>query len=867
VTARPFRDEIVGRYAFELDRFQLDSVDAFDAGQHVIVAAPTGSGKTVVAEYGIEAMLRTGRRAFYTAPIKALSNQKYRDLCALHGDERIGLLTGDSVINGDAQVVVMTTEVLRNMIYAGRDLADLGTVVLDEVHFLQDAYRGPVWEEVIIHLPPHVQLICLSATVSNADDLGEWITTVRGPTAVIVEERRPVALDQHYFVADRTNHRLRFLPMLVDGQPNPDALRLDASGVRFGGRRRQERTPRGSGERKLATPSREEVVRELAGRDLLPAIYFIFSRAQCDEAARTLLAAGYHFGTPERSHRIREIAAERLAGLHQADLDVLDHDQFLRQLDAGIASHHAGLVPPFKEVVEQAFVEGLVDVVFATETLAVGINMPARSVVIEKLTKYTGDGHDTLSPGQFTQLTGRAGRRGIDVRGAAVVLWSPFVRFDQVAELALSRTFHLRSAFRPTYNMVANLVRTYDHDRARQLLTLSFAQHQADRDIVRIERRLQQRRQRLEELVAESSSPFGDVEAYRQAHNEDGTARGPIDDSLAALRPGAVIHVDKGKHFGPAAVVATAHRKTGLKVTVITPNGHALAVTADDFEAPAQQLGSVALPGSYAPNRPDYRHEVGRRLKRAKLRRGGRVSPVATHDETSAVEADPQLRHRLDAARRADRVRDEIESLERRAEHRDASLGREFDGVLEILAERGYVDADRWQLSERGVGLSNLFHECDLLVCEAMFAGLFDGLEPASLAGLVSCFVYEHRSPDDPPRPWFPDADVRDRWQRIAKLSERLAGDELRRGLSEHRPPDPGFLAVAFAWVGGEGFAELVADEELTGGDFVRTTKQLIDLLGQIAQTAPSTDTRAAARRAADEARRGVVADSSVVGR
>jgi ATP-dependent RNA helicase HelY len=303
---------------------------------------------------------------------------------------------------------------------------------------------------------------------------------------------------------------------------------------------------------------------------------------------------------------------------------------------------------------------------------------------------------------------------------------------------------------------------------------------------------------------------------------------------------------------------------------VVTPNGHALAVTADDFDAPAQQLGTVVLPGSYAPNRPDYRHEVGRRVKRAKLRRGNR-HPTATSDDAAdatgyAIEADPQLRQRLDAARRADRVRDEIESLERRAEHRDASLGREFDGVLEILTERGYVDAERWQLSDRGVGLSNLFHECDLLVCEAMFDGLFDGLDAASLAGLVSCFVYEHRSPDDPPRPWVPDADVRDRWGRVARLSERLAADELRRGLSEHRAPDPGFLAVAFAWVGGEGFAELVAEEELTGGDFVRTTKQLIDLLGQIAQTAPAAETRAAARHAADAARRGVVADSSVVG-
>ncbi|MEZ5297811.1 MAG: DEAD/DEAH box helicase [Ilumatobacteraceae bacterium] len=862
--AGEYRQGFVDRYPFDLDGFQLEALDAFEDGQHVIVAAPTGSGKTVVAEYGVEVMLRSGRRAFCTAPIKALSNQKYRDLVALHGDDAVGLLTGDTVINGDAPVVVMTTEVLRNMIYAGRDLSDLGAVVLDEVHFLQDAYRGPVWEEVIIHLPAHVQLVCLSATVSNARDLGEWITTVRGPTHVVVELRRPVELDQFYFVADRTHSRLRLMPTLVDGQPNRDALRIDASGVRFGGRRR-DRTPRGSGERKLATPSREEVVSTLDERRLLPAIYFIFSRAQCDEAARTLVDSGVSFSDPEHQQRIREIAADRLAGLHDDDLEVLGYEQFLRQLDAGVAAHHAGLVPPFKEVVEQAFVEGLLQVVFATETLAVGVNMPARSVVIEKLTKYTGDGHETLSPGQFTQLTGRAGRRGIDDRGAAVVLWSPFVRFDDVAELAASRSFHLRSAFRPTFNMVANLVRTYDHDRARQLLTLSFAQHQADRDIVRIERRLQKQRDRLADLRREAVSPFGDIDEYRRTHTADGTARGPIDDSLALLRPGEVIHVDKGKHFGPAAVVATASRAGGVKVTAVTPSGHALTLTASDFDAPVVSMGDVVLPGNYSPNRKDYRQEVGRRLKRAKLR-GGRPRPSRSPGpERHPVEDDPDLRQRLEAAKRADRTAEEIESLERRADQRNASLGREFDAVLEILDQRGYVELDAWRLTERGVALSNLFHESDLLVCEALGAGLFDGLDPAQLAGLVSCVVYEHRSPDDPPRPWFPNDDVRDRCERLEEISRRLAADQRRHGLAEHRPPDPGFVAIAYAWVGGEAFADIVGDEELTGGDFVRTTKQLVDLLGQIAHVATDPATRAAARSAAESARRGVVADSSVV--
>ena len=484
----------------------------------MVVAAPTGSGKTVVAEYGVETAIGDGLRAFYTAPIKALSNQKYRDLVAIHGDAQVGLLTGDNAINGDAPIVVMTTEVLRNMIYGGRDLTALSVVVLDEVHFLQDTYRGPVWEEVIIHLPRHVRLVCLSATVSNAQELADWIETVRGPTRAIVESRRPVRLDNLYFVADRTNDRLRLLPTIVDGHPNSDAIRLDASGVRHGRGRHHDRGLRGSGQRKLATPGRIETVEVLRDQGLLPTIFFIFSRAQCDQAARDCVAAGIRLTDDDQRDRIRQIADRRLDGLVDADLDVLGYQQFITQLESGVAAHHAGMVPPFKEVVEACFTEGLTKVVFATETLAVGVNMPARSVVIEKLTKFTGDHHEALSPGQYTQLTGRAGRRGIDELGSAVVLWSPFVRFDQVAELAMSRSFHLRSAFRPTYNMAANLVRTYDAQTARQLLSLSFAQFQSDRDVVRIERRLQRQRERLDRAAGGGDQP---VRRHRRVHRRD----------------------------------------------------------------------------------------------------------------------------------------------------------------------------------------------------------------------------------------------------------------------------------------------------------------------------------------------------------
>ncbi len=876
MSPRDDRHEILGRYPFPIDRFQLDAIEALDDGRHVIVAAPTGSGKTVVAEYAVAGALRDGGRAFYTAPIKALANQKFRDLCDIHGDERVGLLTGDNAINGDASVVVMTTEVLRNMIYARRDLTELVVVVLDEVHFLQDAYRGPVWEEVIIHLPLHVQLVCLSATVSNAAELSDWVETVRGPTTAVVEERRPVDLDNWYFVSDRTNDRLSFLPTLIDGRPNPQALRLDASAARFRPGRRDQRDIKGSGTRKLATPGRVEAVRLLEQQGLLPCIYFIFSRNQCDEAARTLVAAGVRFNDdPQVVARIHEIVNRRLDGLLSEDLEVLGYRQFLANLEAGVAAHHAGMIPPFKEIVERCFIDGLIKVVFATETLAVGVNMPARTVVIEKLTKYTGERHETLAPAQFTQLTGRAGRRGIDEQGSAVVMWSPFVRFDQVAELALSRSFQLRSVFRPTYNMAANLVRTYDAVTAHQLLALSFAQFQADRDVVRIERRLQRLREQHADALAESTSPHGDIDEYRGAANSSGphVRDDPRELALMELRPGAVVHASRNKYHGPVAVVATAHRKGGFRITVITTGADVLHFSAEDFLAVPQQIGTVVLPGTYSPNRHDYRGEVAKRLKRAKLspnntgkkaaRMPGRVAAPGTGFHP--VEADPDLRDRLRAADQADRLRHEIAELERRVQHRNSTLVNEFDHVLAVLGERGALGDDGWSLTASGEMLARMFHESDLLVVEALRLGLFDGLDAANLAGLASTFVYEHRSPDDPPAPWFPNGEVRNRWRDVELLSYDLRRLEQSHGLSEHRAPDPTFFAIAYAWAAGEGFAEVVAEDDLTGGDFVRTMKQLIDLLGQIGNIAPLEATRSTARAAADATFRGVVADSSAV--
>ncbi len=664
------RAAIVGGYPFTLDHFQVEAIDAIDAGHHVVVAAPTGSGKTVVAEYGIESTRQAGRRSFYTAPLKALSNQKYRDLTARYGAGNVGLLTGDNAIDGDAAVVVMTTEVLRNMIYAGSSALDeLGLVVLDEVHFLQDTYRGPVWEEVIVHLPRHVQLVCLSATVSNTAELAAWIQTVRGPTTPVVELKRPVHLHDCYLVGDRTNDRVHLLETFVGGRANPEAARLDASAVRRGGRQpRHERPARGSGRRVLYPPGRVETTELLDQRGLLPAIVFIFSRNQCDEAARSCLAAGMRLTDGPERDRIREIVDARLEGLADDDLAALGYGQFLAQLEAGIAAHHAGMVPAFKEVVEACFVEGLIKAVFATETLAVGINMPARTVVIEKLTKFTGDHHEMLTAGEYTQLTGRAGRRGIDDEGHAVVLWSPFVPFERVAELAASRTFHLRSAFRPTYNMAANLVGTYSNEQAHHLLNLSFAQYQADRDVVRLEARLERVRANLVVAREQATSPYGDIYDYRRHVDEVRGRRKGRDDlvdlGLARLRPGQVVQATKGRYRGPVAVVASAHRKGGIRLTTVTKRADLLLLSAGDFDDVPRSLGTVRLPPAFSPNRIEYRRDVARALNGARLEPPAARSRAPVSSGPHPVESDPELRQRMRAAGQTERLERELVELD-----------------------------------------------------------------------------------------------------------------------------------------------------------------------------------------------------------
>lgn len=858
----------------ELDGFQREACDALDADHSVLVAAPTGAGKTLVAEYAIARALAAGAKAFYTTPLKALSNQKYQDLKSELGPARVGLLTGDNAINGDAEVVVMTTEVLRNMIYARSPLLrGLRYVVLDEVHYLQNRFRGAVWEEVIIHLPAAVDLVCLSATVSNTEEVAEWLRTVRGDTHAVIEEQRPVELQHWYAVGERGTDGLHLLPTFATGaaddvRPNPEVERI----LRTPGRAR----PAGGGHRnrgRLVTPSRLDIVDRLASEGMLPAIFFIFSRKGCDQAVEQCLATGTRLTTSEERREIRRIAAAHTEGLSDDDLEVLGFGDFVEGLAAGFGAHHAGMVPPLKEAVEACFTAGLVKVVFATETLSLGINMPARSVVIEKLTKFTGEHHEMLTPGEYTQLAGRAGRRGLDDVGHAVVCWSPFVGFDQVVGLASRRTYALTSSFRPTYNMAVNLVRRYSRDDAHRLLDLSFAQFHADREVVAFDRQLERDLARLEALRATAATDRGDIwefldlrAAYDTARRES-SSRSAIDRAIQWLKPGDVIRAPRGDLV--AVVRHEGGRAASTRVLTITEHRALARLSARDFSAAPHRLGRVDLPQPYAPRTPGYRKVVAEAIRRV-----DRGDPAPGSDErVRALERElaahpltnlPGLETHVRAAHQAQRLERDVARLERRLRTGRDNLAREFDRVLRLLETWGYVDG--WALTAPGAMLAGIYTEADLLLAEAVRDGVFDGLDPAEVAAVASCFTYERRGSDlggpvRPPR--WPTRRIGPRIRRVEEIGRALNELEADARLPPTRPPDPGFVPYAYDWADGEELAGVLDDDELTGGDFVRHIRQLIDLLEQLAVVAGG-ETAANARAAAGGCTRGVIAASAL---
>ena len=918
-------------YDFPLDPFQEEACAAVERGEGVLVAAPTGAGKTVVGEFAVHLGLARGHKAFYTTPIKALSNQKYLDLVARHGEEHVGLLTGDTSVNPHADVVVMTTEVLRNMLYSGsRDLDRLGFVVMDEVHYLADRFRGPVWEEVIIHLPAEVQVISLSATVSNAEEFGDWLGQVRGRTAVVVSEKRPVPLTQHMMVGRR------LLPLYsrpIDvaeltgaagtaeseqseqaAQPplNPELLkavkqarRAAASGGSSknsyrsrdggstrgpqpwkrsaGGARAPRRGEGGARTARLKPPSRLQVVKALEAARLLPAIVFVFSRAGCEQAVNQVVSTGVDLTTEAEAARIREVIERRTADIPAGDLGVLGFHFWAHALERGVAAHHAGLLPVFKETVEELFSAGLVKVVYATETLALGINMPARTVVLESLRKWNGSAHVTLSPGEYTQLTGRAGRRGIDIEGHAVVLATDDLEPATVSSLASRRTYPLVSAFRPTYNMAVNLLERMPRARAREVLEESFAQFQADRGVVELAAQARRKRRSLEGLEKDMACRLGDFREYaaiRQAiadaeadlsRDRAASRRSEAGRAMSALERGDVVVFRRGRRRRHGIVLEIGANRTGTPtLTVLGGDSRVVALTPDTAPDGVMRVGALRVADSVDPHRPrdrdrlvqrlvdalragDLEEESPRsrpRLGRAQARRDSIVDNLERlrHDMRShPCHGCPDREEHARVGRKWSRAKAEAERLQRRIETRTGTIARLFDAVCDILLELGYLQpVDRGhperelRVTAAGKILARIYAERDLLIAECLRTGVFEGLGVGELAGALSACVYEPRlSAQSIGLPVAPGSRLGQCLRAQLGVSHRLHDLESLARIEASSGAEPALAGAVQAWCDGAQLADILDATELTAGDFVRWCKQLLDVVGQIASISP----------------------------
>jgi ATP-dependent RNA helicase HelY len=766
------------KFPFELDDFQVAGCRSLEDGKGVLVAAPTGAGKTIVGEFAAFLAIEQGKKCFYTAPIKALSNQKYQDLKEMYGENRVGLLTGDTSINSEAPLVVMTTEVLRNMIYSNsHTLKDLGFVVMDEVHYLADKFRGAVWEEILIHLPETIQVASLSATVSNAEEFGDWLNEVRGDTEVIVSEIRPVPLYQHVLFG---NELLDLF--LATGKVNPEIVRLERESYRQGkvkygsSGKTHQRNWRESDKPNVRVMGRSDVIEKLNREGLLPAITFIFSRNACQAAVHQCLTAGIRLTNADERAKIREIVFRATENIPEEDLVVLGFHEWLEGLERGIAAHHAGLLPSFKETVEELFQAGLVKCVFATETLALGINMPARTVVLEKLSKWNGESHASISPGEFTQLTGRAGRRGIDIEGNAVILWNKDVESASVAGLASTRTYPLKSSFKPTYNMTINLISQFGAERARTSLEASFAQYQADKAVVGLAKQIRRNDVAIGTLLEEMECHLGDFDEYWQIRAD-------------------IKELEK-----------SINKQKKAKALLIE----------EEIITVRKTLRNHPCHG---------------------------CSDRETHARI---------------AERAGRLRRENKGLNDRVSNRTDVIARRFDLVQIMLEKYGYLESGvitRW-----GLILAKIYGETDLLIAEMIRTGAFDSLNAQEIVSVLSALVYEARR-DETPK--IPHGEVQKALGELTLLWKRIHEDEKDVGLEPMREPDLGFCMASYRWASGHSLSAILKGTELTVGDFVRSTKQIIDLLRQIASASPHLEK--VARTALDQIDRGIISYAGAV--
>lgn len=881
-TAASSRPDLAALFPFSLDGFQLEAIDALDQGHSVVVSAPTGSGKTLVGEYAIHRALAHGRRVFYTTPLKALSNQKLRDFREQFGADRVGLMTGDITANREAAVVVMTTEIFRNMLYAEIDhpdddpLADVETVVLDECHYMNDSQRGTVWEESIIHCPSVIQLVALSATVANAGQLTDWIEQVHGPTQLVLSDHRPVPL-AFSFCSAKGLH-----PLLNEAgtglHPNAKVWRPPKST-----RRKGDRSPRPP---QPEAPPMGFVVNQLAERDMLPAIYFIFSRRGCDKGVRDL--GGASLVTPAEQARLRE----RVDAFVAANPEAV-RDGHLEPLLRGVAAHHAGVLPAWKELIEELFQQGLIKVVFATETLAAGINMPARTTVISALSKRTESGHRGLMASEFLQMAGRAGRRGLDTQGYVVTVQSRFEGVREAGQLAMAPADPLVSQFTPSYGMVLNLLQRYDLAKARELVERSFGRYLATLDLADDQARIAELREQLE-LIGETATdvPWEAFEAYEKQ-------RGRLREERRLLR---ILQQQAEETLAHELTLALQFASPGTLVSLKAPalRGRVCpAVIVDKIDGPGQfplllcltdenlwvllpcrsvvslhaelsclQVGGFAGPDLSQPgeHRHGDDHSAGLAMAVGSLARrhdmhtpqydlAGEVQQQArlVQELETELEADPahrwgDRRQLKKQRRRMEELEEEIAERQRLLHHRANRHWQTFLSLIEILRHFGCLDD--LEPTEIGRTVAALRGDNELWLGLVLMSGHCDELSPGDLAAVLEAVSTEVSRPDlwtaYPPPPAAEEAlhDLRGLRRELVRLQER----------HEVVVPvwwEPDLMGLVKAWADGTSWTDLIAATSLDEGDVVRLLRRTVDLLAQLPYCpAVSEELRGKARRA-----------------
>jgi len=855
-------------FPFSLDDFQKQAIAALDAGRSVVVCAPTGSGKTLIGEYAIHRALHRNGRVFYTTPLKALSNQKYRDFREQFGDENVGLLTGDLSIERDAPILVMTTEIFRNMLYGtsigavGTSLNGVEAVVLDECHYMNDRQRGTVWEESIVYCPPEIQLVALSATVANSELLTRWISHVHGPTELIYSDFRPVPL-QFHFISSKG-----MFPLLKAPRGGKKATEINPR-IKSFGKGRQGRKEE---------PALSFVLSALEQRQMLPAIYFIFSRRGCDRSVEAV--GNLCLVTPEEARELRSRVGEFLARNPEAE-----RAGQLEPLLRGIAAHHAGILPAWKGLVEELFQAGLIKVVFATETLAAGINMPARTAVISSLSKRTDDGHRLLKASEFLQMSGRAGRRGMDERGHVVTVQTRFEGAKEAAFLATAQADPLVSQFTPSYGMVLNLLQTHSLEETKELVESSFGQFIANLHLQPLMEEVSQLKEEYRQLASQvaqvNEEDIHSYEKLRARLREEKrllkilwnqaieTSAQTAREALPTIAPGAILSL-KGPNVRTkdpvmAVLVATAPSpgQAPYLICLGEDNRWYVVLSTDAIaingEFPDwQEVGQTVLPGEIAFKPGQSRKGTAETAEIAR-----QISAIAEPLYFAEVEAQQQRMKAVEAQleqhplnqwgspgalfkslKRQKKLASEIRKLEKQLDRQLGDRWGEFLNLIDILVEVGCLkvsdaepdaedDNPVFEVTAMGESAAAIRGDNELWLGSAVRSGLLDNIDPHHLATVGAALVTEVSRPDT--------------WTNygLSPAVEAVLGQlqGLRRQLFQlqrrHHIAFPIWLerepiALVEQWALGVEWNELFENTSLDEGDIVRILRRTLDFLSQI---------------------------------